>query len=520
MPELRMFVPITKVDVAKREVWGRLTQEVPDHANEILDYASSKPLFQAWSAEFEKVTNGQSLGNLRAMHGKVAAGKLVALDLNDVEKAVDIGAKVVDDNEWEKVQEGVYTGFSVGGSYAKTWPDPEQKGLTRFTAQPGEASLVDSPCVPTARFAVVKADGTSEQRAFKAAVEDPEEPRGLLRKLADAITKIAERKDTSAGEGKSKYGDVTFADETNKKYPIDTKAHAKAAWNYINKPKNAAKYSAGDLKTIKGKIKAAAKKFGVEIAEQKKDAAKLALADALRKGMYGVSTLAQLLTQVEYCAQDAEWEADFEGDDSDLPMRLHVWLVDGLDILLEMVSEETSEMAEKHGGELAAAAPIGGLAKMHTLQALHDLTTDMGAGCDKALAPGDLAKATSRDDRLQAIHDHASAMGAECDEEEDMGKIATEVKETLAKMEGALEKLTESNTKLAGENADLKKRLEAVEALPAPGKAVLHPVGKAEDLGGKAVEKIDPAKVEKNDREGVLALIKQVQAETGSLADR
>ena len=38
------------------------------------------------------------------------------------------------------------------------------------------------------------------------------------------------------------YGNVTYADPKNGKYPIDTKAHAKAAWSYINMPKNAAKY--------------------------------------------------------------------------------------------------------------------------------------------------------------------------------------------------------------------------------------------------------------------------------------
>lgn len=72
-----------------------------------------------------------------------------------------------------------------------------------------------------------------------------------------AMNKVAERKDTTPKEGKDKYGDVEFADSENKKYPIDTEAHIRAAWNYINKPKNADKYSAVDLKSIKAKIVAA-----------------------------------------------------------------------------------------------------------------------------------------------------------------------------------------------------------------------------------------------------------------------
>lgn len=65
---------------------------------------------------------------------------------------------------------------------------------------------------------------------------------------------IKKRKDVNPKRGKSEYGNVRFADETNKKYPIDTEEHIRAAWNYINKENNAGKYSSEDLKTIKSKI--------------------------------------------------------------------------------------------------------------------------------------------------------------------------------------------------------------------------------------------------------------------------
>ncbi len=78
---------------------------------------------------------------------------------------------------------------------------------------------------------------------------------------------IKKRKDTSPKEGESEYGDVTYGDPTNKKYPLDTAKHVKAAWSYINMPRNAKKYSSKDLATIKGRIKKAAKKFGVAISE-------------------------------------------------------------------------------------------------------------------------------------------------------------------------------------------------------------------------------------------------------------
>ena len=57
-----------------------------------------------------------------------------------------------------------------------------------------------------------------------------------------------------------------YADPKNHKYPIDTKKHIRAAWAYINKPKNAAMYSGGELRNIKARIKARAKRLGIGIA--------------------------------------------------------------------------------------------------------------------------------------------------------------------------------------------------------------------------------------------------------------
>lgn len=66
------------------------------------------------------------------------------------------------------------------------------------------------------------------------------------------------------------YGNVTYADPKNKKYPIDTKAHCKAAWAFINIPANAAKYPLNGVKLadVKAAIVAACKKFGVDVNEQ------------------------------------------------------------------------------------------------------------------------------------------------------------------------------------------------------------------------------------------------------------
>jgi hypothetical protein len=113
-----------------------------------------------------KNSGGLSVGNLRAMHAKVAAGKFTEISYEDELKKIDGVAKVVDDQEWEKVLEGVYTGFSVGGSYAARWFD-KTAGAYRYTALPSEVSLADNPCMYGATLEFVKADGSVELKKIE-----------------------------------------------------------------------------------------------------------------------------------------------------------------------------------------------------------------------------------------------------------------------------------------------------------------------------------------------------------------
>lgn len=75
-----------------------------------------------------------------------------------------------------------------------------------------------------------------------------------------------------ADDPKKPYGDVPYADpgyqkDGKKRYPLDTIEHVKAALSYIGKQKNAAEYSAADLAKVKAKIRAAAKKFGIDVSD-------------------------------------------------------------------------------------------------------------------------------------------------------------------------------------------------------------------------------------------------------------
>lgn len=562
---MKLFLPLTKVDVEKREVWGRATQEVADKAGEIFDYASSKPHFESWSAEFEKATDGKSLGNVRAMHGKVAAGKVINIAYNDTEKAIDIGTKIVDDDEWNKVTEGVYTGFSIGGSYEKRWKDGD---LQRFTAKPAEISIVDNPCVPTAVFSMVKADGTVEEKKFRDPVEQVWRcgaPECFHKAKAEALAHRAEalekaevpnpvidtpaagvsapavevpaadavEKGATPKEGENEYGDVKFADPKGKKYPIDTEEHIRAAWSYINKEKDAAEYSAADLKTVKGRIVAAWKKV---IDKAGPPSAKTVALGGLTKGMWSIGDFANALQMLANVAADATWEAQWEGDSSDIPAQLRAWLAAGTPLLAAMATEETNEMLaqlealnQAGGGAdmvvLSAAALIRGLAKkgarhnavdQKLLQSIHDTAQDLGAHCagpeGKAAVAVDLTKVTKA-----ALHvEHAKR-------EADGAQAVAEVAAEIAKREGEEQALVKANAdaleKVTAEKDALAKRVRELEALPAVPKAALRAVGKGDDVDPKAPtpDAVLDAQIEKaTGAERALLLIKKAHRSGGT----
>lgn len=87
-----------------------------------------------------------------------------------------------------------------------------------------------------------------------------DEPESDVEEVEDAISA---RKDVSPADKKraeKEYGGGPFADTKNKKYALDNEKHIRAAWSYINMPKNQKKYSASEVATIKRKIIAAWKR--------------------------------------------------------------------------------------------------------------------------------------------------------------------------------------------------------------------------------------------------------------------
>jgi hypothetical protein len=221
MDRLALFIPLAKADAARRLVYGSF-DETPDRAGEVFDYTSSRPNIESWSSEIAKASDGKSFGNIRAQHGRNACGKLVDISFDDDLRKVGFVAKIVDDDEWRKVEEGVYTGFSPGGRYAKRWQDGAVK---RYTADIRELSIVDVPCNPAATFTMIKADGAEEPvRFLLAKAYEPGNAATLDRagQLARAAGKASRRNDfvararaeliaENAGEALAKIAETTDA---------------------------------------------------------------------------------------------------------------------------------------------------------------------------------------------------------------------------------------------------------------------------------------------------------------------
>jgi hypothetical protein len=159
---------------------------------------------------------------------------------------------------------------SIVGEELATEMDEKSKLIGMSTAKPAAEVVIrtDKP-----------AEEPVEEPALETVLEDDvedDEPEEV-----EPVEVVEEaRKDVSPADKKAaekEYGKVAYADPANKKYPVDTEEHIRAAWSYINMPKNAAKYSPEEVKAIKSKIVAAWKKVidkaGPQSAAEKKSTA-------------------------------------------------------------------------------------------------------------------------------------------------------------------------------------------------------------------------------------------------------
>jgi hypothetical protein len=475
---MQLFAQLSKVDEAKRLVYGIAAQQVPDLSGELMDYASSKPHFAKWSEQVSKDTDGKSLGNLRAMHGKVAAGKLTQINFNDADLSVEVCAKVVDDNEWKKVLEGVYTGFSIGGSYVgeKKIEKVDGKDVARYTAAPNELSLVDRPCIPTAKFfEVQKADGTLNKVEFKAAPDDaviqgtPEEVDEFCKALNSGGLSLGEllkaMPDFIAAKKKGKGGEKPGDKKDDTEGDTDADDANAGAQGDAAKPKKGAGAS---------------------------DAAdKSAQIGALRKGVYDCGGFASVIAQLVSLKKNAAYEAYIEGDNSPLPAKIGACIAMVGEVFKAFIDECIAE--DKAGTE---GSPL-----MASMIALAEQAGDLAKSAGNADPLLTLVKVGARNSasdtaRLAKIHELTVELGHKCE----AAKAAPAG--DLEKLDAAaLQKMVDAAVaplqKTVGEQADLIKTLQAQ---PAAASIRVRAVAKSDDLidDPQAVKKTEAVAVVDN----------------------
>jgi hypothetical protein len=159
---VRLSMPFSKVDVERRIVSGFATLDNVDKQSDIVTAEASMKAF----AKFR--------GNIREMHQPIAVGKMLSFKEDKyfdpetkkfysgiyVSTYISKGAQ----DAWEKVIDGTYTGFSIGGKMNK-WDDAYDENVDskiRIIKEYDlvELSLVDNPANQFASIlSVQKVDG-------------------------------------------------------------------------------------------------------------------------------------------------------------------------------------------------------------------------------------------------------------------------------------------------------------------------------------------------------------------------
>lgn len=411
----RLYAPIEKVeesDDGTLKVWGWASTGAQDDDGETIQPEAIKaalPDYLKWGA-------------VREMHQPKAVGTAIEAEVQD-DGRTWFGAHVVDPVAVKKVQNKVLKGFSVGGRVTAR-DEVEKTTITGIKLI--EVSLVDRPANPECEIVIAKAARTPDDDLDDIAeVITISQSFGTL-ELLKAARDLAAKADSE----EKPYGDVSYADpgyqeDGKKRYPIDTEEHIRAAWNYINKPGNAGKYTPAQVASIKRRIVSAWKKK-IDKDGPPSAADKAASPDDLQKGMWNVASFAQSLESLAWLCMGTQSEADFEGDGSPIPAELREWMKEGVRIFQEMSREESDELVAslaEHAGEVIESASKGPDMKLNIAEALEKV----GAKFSKET----MAKLQDLADHHEKMVEHAEKTGKHIEKMQSMCKEACEKMDAL-----------------------------------------------------------------------------------------
>ena len=172
---VRLSMPLTKIDKTRRIVSGFASLDNIDKQDDIVTSEASMDAF----AKFR--------GNIREMHQPSAVGKMVSFkedkyfdtDTKKFYKGVFVSAYISKgaNDAWEKVLDGTYTGFSIGGRMNK-WDDAYDEKADKTVRVIKEydlieLSLVDSPANEFANIvSIEKVDGVNIVKGDETVLEN------------------------------------------------------------------------------------------------------------------------------------------------------------------------------------------------------------------------------------------------------------------------------------------------------------------------------------------------------------
>lgn len=372
--KLQKFIPLTKIEEqadGTLMVHALITAQQPDLEKEVCDYATTKALYEQRGAENLAKTSvpgmTPSCMPIREMHQLKAIGAARSIEYNDTAKSIHGLTHIVEPTAVLKFRSGVLIGFSQGGEYVKKWEDPDFPGCTRYTADPMEWSAVDAPCLPSALVDSMKGKTVTLVKAAGASVElplvVPDSQSIRLDKIEHQVDRIAQlfKREFSDDERKK------LADEgkamPDGSFPIENEEDLKNAIQAYGRAK--------DKEAAKKHIISRAKALGLMrlIPEDwTKDSDKVAITRAcatiaLKKGMYEVGWLADIVEGLNWLCLQSEFERDLEDDGSKVPDGLREAWLELLAQFKAMAIEEADEMAAA-GGKGAKAMKITTLAEM------------------------------------------------------------------------------------------------------------------------------------------------------------
>lgn len=332
---MRFYWPIAKVDGEQRMVWGYASTEALDDQGETITRAALAAALDDY----------MRFANIREMHRNSAVGVATAADIDD--KGLYLAARIVDDDAWRKVVEGVYKGFSIGGRVTARH-HADRHTITGLALT--EISVVDRPANPEAVFDCWKRAAALPDRP--AAAPDPHDPLD--------------------------YADPGYQPDGKPRYPLDSARHIRAAWAYIHQAHNARRYTPAQLAQIRARI-VAAWRARIDAAGPPEaaagaapDAAPLAEPSLARKGLVAIARLARLGVELDWLADRVALEAALAPAGAPAADRIPQIIGELSDFIDARLAAASAGLAagDSDGdgsadgiGDLAALAPIGALRK-------------------------------------------------------------------------------------------------------------------------------------------------------------